>query len=113
MMLFLRFQVEEYAFSKSKWGSAEALDAEFEKRQIDKKKRADDKFKAGLKRLKKQTMTEKFRRGLDHGKKPSQFGDAIGNGKHEHEWGLAVENEDGASVKTCVECGMEVEELEF
>ena len=30
-----------------------------------------------------------------------------------HEWSLAVENEDGVSVKTCVKCGMEVEELEF
>jgi DNA-repair protein complementing XP-A cells len=112
MMLFLRYQVEEYAFT-TKWGSAEALDAEFEKREAEKKKRKEDKFKAKLKELKKKTRTEAFRRNQKSGGKPGQFGDAVGNGKHEHEWGLTVENEDGATVKTCVECGMEVEELEF
>jgi DNA-repair protein complementing XP-A cells len=30
-----------------------------------------------------------------------------------HEWGRTVENEDGMTVKTCVDCGMEVEEMEF
>jgi DNA-repair protein complementing XP-A cells len=112
MMLFLRYQVEEYAF-KTKWGSAEALDAEFEKRETEKKKRKEDKFKSKLQELKKKTRTDAFRRNLKNGGKGGQFGDAIGNGKHEHEWGLAVENEDGVSVKTCVECRMEVEELEF
>jgi DNA-repair protein complementing XP-A cells len=112
MMLFLRYQVEEYAFT-TKWGSAEALDAEFEKREIEKKKRKEDKFKSKLQELKKKTRTEAFRRNLKNGGKGGQFGDAIGGGKHEHEWGLAVENEDGVSVKACVECGMEVEELEF
>jgi DNA-repair protein complementing XP-A cells len=47
MMLFLRYQVEEYAFS-TKWGSSEALDAEFEKRELDKKRRKEDKFKSKL-----------------------------------------------------------------
>lgn len=112
MMLFLRYQVEEYAFN-TKWGSAEALDAEFEKRETEKKKRKEDKFKSKLQELKKKTRTEAFRRNLKNGGRGGQFGDAVGSGKHEHEWGLAVENEDGVSVKTCVECGMEVEELEF
>ena len=35
MMLFLRMQVE--AFAIRKWGSLEALDAEFERRQNEKK----------------------------------------------------------------------------
>lgn len=112
-MLFLRYQVEEYAFSSKKWASAEALDAEFEKRESDKKKRKEDKFKSKLQELKKKTRTEAFRRNLKNGHKGGQFGDALGNGRHEHEWGLAVENEDGISIKACVECGMEVEELEF
>jgi DNA-repair protein complementing XP-A cells len=112
MMLFLRFQVEEYAF-KTKWGSEAGLDAEFEKREIDKKKRKEDKFKSKLKELKKKTRTDAFRRGLKSDGKSGQFGDAIGNGRHEHEWGQTVENEEGISIKTCVECGMEVEELEF
>ncbi|TVY91228.1 DNA repair protein RAD14 [Lachnellula willkommii] len=112
MMLFLRYQVEEYAFT-TKWGSAEALDAEFEKREIDKKQRKEAKFKSKLHELKKKTRTDAYRRNLKNGGKAGQFGDTIGGGKHEHEWGQTVENADGMTVKTCVECGMEVEELEF
>ncbi len=118
MMLYLRFQVEEYAFSK-KWGSAEALDNEFAKRVVDKKKRRDVKFKSKLQELKKKTRVEAYRRnkkssGAAEGGGGGNFGDVIGRvGKHVHEWGRAVENADGIGVKTCMECGMEVEELEF
>jgi DNA-repair protein complementing XP-A cells len=112
MMLFLRYQVEEYAFS-TKWGSAEALDAEFEKREADKKKKKEDKFKSKLKELKKKTRTEAYRRNNKNGGREGQFGDRIGSSKHEHEWGQTVENEEGNSVKVCVSCGMEVEEMEF
>lgn len=112
MMLFLRYQVEEYAFT-TKWGSAEALDAEFEKREIDKRTRKEAKFKSKLNELKKKTRTDAYRRNLRNGGKAGQFGDVVGSGRHEHEWGQTVENADGMTVKTCVECGMEVEELEF
>ncbi|KAF8861436.1 DNA repair protein [Acephala macrosclerotiorum] len=112
MMLFLRYQVEEYAF-KTKWGSAEALDAEFVKREEDKKKRKEAKFQTKLLELKKKTRTESYRRNNKAGGKVGQFGDRIAGGKHEHEWGQTVENAEDMSVKTCVECGMEVEELEF
>lgn len=112
MMLFLRFQVEEYAFG-TKWGSAEALDAEFEKREGDKKKRKEDKFKAKLQELKKKTRTEAYRKSMKAGTSGGAFGDAIGNGRHEHEWGQEVQKPDGMTVRTCVECGMEVEELTF
>ncbi|TAQ88462.1 hypothetical protein B7494_g3245 [Chlorociboria aeruginascens] len=100
MMLFLRYQVEEYAFN-TKWGSAEALDAEFEKREVDKKKRKEDKFKSKLQELKKKTRTEAYRRHATNGGR-GEFGDVIGSGKHEHEWGQTIENEDGVSVKTCL-----------
>ncbi|KAI0180769.1 DNA repair protein [Hypoxylon sp. FL1284] len=125
MMLFLRCQVEEYAFSDKKWGSAEALDAEFERREADKKRRKEAKFKEKLLDLKKRTRTDAYRRqkgtlgggggrGRQEPGRKAQFGDAIPNGgKHVHEWGRIVENEDGATVKTCKACGMEVEELEF
>ncbi|KAI1389177.1 DNA repair protein [Hypoxylon trugodes] len=126
MMLFLRYQVEEYAFSKKKWGSAEALDAEFERREADKKKRKEAKFKEKLLDLKKRTRTDAYRRqrgklgiGGNGGSsaapgKKAKFGDAISTGgKHAHEWGRVIENEDGATVKTCTTCGMEVEEMEF
>ncbi|KAF3766436.1 DNA repair protein [Cryphonectria parasitica EP155] len=113
MMLFLRFQVEEYAFN-TKWGSAEALDAEFEKRETNKKKQKDKKFKERLFELKRKTRTEAMRRAAGGGSSAQKFGDEIGrSGRHVHEWGRAIENEDGESVKTCVSCGMEVEELEF
>jgi DNA-repair protein complementing XP-A cells len=120
MMLFLRYQVEEYAF-KEKWGSPEALDAEFERRETDKKRRKEAKFKEKLLDLKRKTRTEAYRRnngkaggGGPGGGRAAKFGDAIGGGgKHVHDWGRAVENEDGLTVKTCSSCGMEVEELEF
>jgi DNA-repair protein complementing XP-A cells len=123
MMLFLRYQVEEYAFTQ-KWGSAEALDAEFERREGDKKKRKEAKFKEKLLDLKRKTRTDAFRRnnakagssaggGTGIGK-ATKFGDAIGGGgKHVHEWGRTVENENGMTAKTCLTCGMEVEELEL
>ena len=113
MMLFLRFQVEDYAFSK-KWGSAEALDEEFHRREAEKKKRKEEKFKSKLQDLKKRTRTEAYRRNRQAGGKGAHFGDDIGKGgKHTHTWGRAVEKDDGIGVKTCVDCGMEVEELEF
>ncbi|KZF20533.1 DNA repair protein rad14 [Xylona heveae TC161] len=115
MMLYLRYQVEEYAFSDKKWGSPGALDAEFEKRESDKKRRKEDKFRSKLQELKKKTRVEAYRRSRQAGGGGGTFGDEIGNGaKHKHEWGRTVENPTtGIGVKTCIECGMEVEELEF
>jgi DNA-repair protein complementing XP-A cells len=113
MMLFLRFQVEEYAIN-TKWGSAEALDAEYERREAQKKARKESKFKEKLLDLKRKTRTDAFRRQAGHAAKTgaSKFGDTIGgSGKHVHDWGRAVVNEDGMTVKTCTDCGMEVEEL--
>ncbi|KAI0202711.1 XPA protein C-terminus-domain-containing protein [Astrocystis sublimbata] len=118
MMLFLRFQVEAYALGDKKWGSAEALDAEFERREKEKKKRKETKFKEKLLDLKKRTRTDAYLRGqgkfgkVEAGK--GKFGDQVlDGGKHVHEWGRVVENEEGLTVKTCTSCGMEVEELEF
>lgn len=112
MMLFLRCQVEAYAFGSGKWGSAEALDEEFERRQVATKERKERKFKKGLLDLKRKTRGEQYRRAMK-GDGPGGFGETIKGGRHEHEWGVTVEREDGVSVKSCKECGMEVEELEF
>lgn len=113
MMLFLRYQVEEYAFSDKKWGSAAALDEEFAKRQAETKRRKEAKFKSKLNELKKRTRVDAYKRSKA-GIAGGTFGDKIVGGKHEHEWGRPVDNpETGIPVKTCVECGMEVEELEF
>ncbi len=112
MMLFLRYQVEEYAF-KHKWGSAAALDAEFERREMDKKRRKEAKFKEKLQDLKRKTRTDAVRRQRAAGM-PTKFGDTIGGGgRHVHEWGRVVEKDDGVTVRTCVACGMEVEEMEL
>ncbi|KAI9825274.1 MAG: hypothetical protein M1832_001308 [Thelocarpon impressellum] len=117
MMLYLRYQIEEYAFSPKKWGSPEALDAQFAKRESEKKKRKEDKFRTKLQDLKKRTRVEAHRRSRARGAGGGggEFGDDIGGGgRHQHEWGRSVENpETGIGVKTCIECGMEVEELEF
>ena len=45
MMLFLRYQVEEFAWKK--WGSPEALDVEFERRTAEKKKKKNKKRTTG------------------------------------------------------------------
>ena len=115
MMLYLRYQVEEYALGPQKWGSGEQLDEEFARREGEKKKRKEDKFRGKLEELKKKTRVEAWRRGRASGKGGGTFGDEVGGGgKHRHVWGRAVDGEgEGEGVKKCVECGMEVEELEF
>ncbi|KAF2171048.1 hypothetical protein M409DRAFT_19021 [Zasmidium cellare ATCC 36951] len=112
MMLYVRYQVEEYAFSDKKWGSAEALDEEFERRTQHKKDMKEKKFKNKLQELKKRTRVDAYKRARGGG--GGEFGDTIGRRKHEHEWGRSIEDpETGMTKKSCVECGMEVEELEF
>ncbi|KAL8993092.1 MAG: hypothetical protein Q9169_006606 [Polycauliona sp. 2 TL-2023] len=108
MMLFLRYQVEEYAFGK-KWGSAEALDEEFARREKDKKRRKEDKFKSKLQELKKKTRVDAHRRNRKAGVGTGAFGDDMGNGgKHTHTWGRAVENDEGIGgrilvVRSCID----------
>lgn len=112
MMLFLRYQVEEYAFSDQKWGSAEGLDAEYQRRTQETKDRKEKKFRNKLNELKKRTRVDAYKKARSGG--GGEFGDTIGKGQHEHEWGRSVEDpETGMTKKACVECGMEVEELEF
>lgn len=112
MMLFLRCQIEEYALGPKRWGSAEALDAEFERRLEQTKERKEKKFKKGLLELKRKTRGEQFRRAM-HGDGPKGFGEKVAGGRHEHEWGASLTRPDGMTVKSCTECGMEVEEMTF
>ena len=110
----MRCQVEEYALN-TKWGSAEALDVEFERRETQKRNRKENKFKEKLIELKRKTRTDAFRRQAGSLEKTGAkgFGDRIGGGRHVHDWGRTVLNADGMTVKTCADCGMEVEELEL
>jgi DNA-repair protein complementing XP-A cells len=93
MMLFLREQVEEYAFSDKKWGSPEALDAEFERREEEKKKKKNKKFEASLKDLRRRTATNKY-----HQRKEAE---------HQHTFSQdTYTNAQGQSVQSCSECGV-------
>ena len=104
--------MEEYAFSEEKWGSAEALDEEFARRQREGKERKEKKFKNKLNELKRRTRVDAYKRARGGG--GGEFGDTIGNERHEHDWGRSVEDpETGLMKKRCEGCGMEVEELEF
>ncbi|CAG8745505.1 5355_t:CDS:2, partial [Dentiscutata erythropus] len=83
MMLYLR----EQEFSFKKWGGAEGLDKEFERRQNEKKKRKDKKFKSKLADLRKRTRTDELEKNRYK--------------EHKHEFGVAVEDpETGISTQT-------------
>ncbi|KAF2755812.1 DNA repair protein [Pseudovirgaria hyperparasitica] len=116
MQLYLRYQIEEYAFSPQKWGSPEALDAEFQRRETDKKRRKEKKFNTKLAELKKRTMVEAHKRKMLGGSGDVGFGGSLkgSNDRHEHVWGAPIEDPiTGESKKKCISCSMEVEELEF
>lgn len=89
MMLFLRQQVEAFAFSAAKWGSEAGLDAEFERREEEKSRKQGKKFKQGLDELRRRTMNNVWQRRKDD--------------EHVHEW---TDSADG--VQTC-ECGAEMD----
>ncbi|ONH67411.1 DNA repair protein RAD14 [Cyberlindnera fabianii] len=104
MQLFLRYQVEEFAFKK--WGGPEGLDKEWQKREEGKVKRRDKKFEMKMKEMRKKTRAEEYNRRLREGK----YDD------HKHEFSNAVAggtNEDGLPVvkRRCLMCGFETEEV--
>lgn len=93
MMLFLREQVEAFAFSDQKWGSPEKLDEEFERREAEKKKKKNKKFEQSLKDLRRRTTTNRWHRRKE--------------AEHEHTFSEAsFTNAAGQSVKQCSECGV-------
>ena len=93
MMLFLREQVESFAFSEAKWGSPEALDAEFERREAEKKKKKNKKFEASLRDLRRRTATNKY-----HERKEAE---------HIHSFSQdTYTNANGNTVQSCSECGV-------
>lgn len=109
MQLFLRYQVEARALAK--WGSFEAMDAEFEKRTTGKRRKKEEKFRNKLRELKNKTRVETWKRkNSDLGEGRATAGSR--GGKHEHVWGPLLENgDDGVTVRTCEDCGFEVEEI--
>lgn len=104
MQLYLRYQVEEFAFKK--WGGADGLDAEWQRREEFKVKRRDKKFENKMKEMRKKTRAEEYNRRLREGK----------FNEHKHDWSAALDggtNEDGLPVvkRRCVDCGFELEEV--
>ena len=97
MMLFLRCQVEEFAWKK--WGSPEALDAEYERRTADKKKKKSKKFEKGLLELRRRT-----REGVWQKRKDAE---------HKHVFSIVHRDEEGAGTQVCHECGFTIEVEEF
>ncbi|KAH8992049.1 hydrophilic protein [Lactarius akahatsu] len=97
MMLFCRYQVEEFAWNK--WGSPEELDAEWKKRTAEKDKKKKKKFEQGVRELRKRT-----REGVWQKRKDAE---------HKHEFGETTTNEDGVDVQVCHDCGFTIEVEEF
>ena len=97
MMLYLRYQVEEFAFKK--WDGPEGLDAEYEKRVAAKKERKDKKFLAKLKEMRRTTRAHTLSRGDGHG------------GQHVHEWSVGMTGSNGMVKRRCALCGMTTEEF--
>jgi DNA-repair protein complementing XP-A cells len=93
MMLFCRFQVEDFAWKK--WGSPEALDAEWEKRTTEKKKRKNVKFEQGLRELRKRTREGVWQRRQDE--------------MHQHVFSKPKPGPDGIAHEICHTCGFTVE----
>ena len=96
MMLFLRCQVEDFAWQK--WGSPESLDTEWERRTAEKKKRKNKKFEEGLKELRKRTREGVWQRRRDE--------------EHKHVFS-AVERGDSYGKQVCHECGFTIDVEEF
>lgn len=102
MQLFLRYQIEEYAFKK--WGSEEVLDKEWLRREEMKKNRREKRFNNKLKEMRKKLRAEELTRNLR----------AVRDKKHTHDWSAPVkkgEEDLNTYVKRCKDCGMEVEEI--
>lgn len=107
MMLYLRYQVEEFAMKK--WGGEEGLDAEYERRVEMRKQKKDKKFIQKLKELRRRT------RAAGGGGGGVDSGGRGGERRHVHEWSAGVEvvNAEiaGTVRRRCAGCGMTTEEV--
>ncbi|KAH9470918.1 hypothetical protein Pst134EA_004829 [Puccinia striiformis f. sp. tritici] len=92
MMLYLREQVEEYAFSDCKWGSAELLDQEFNDREQAKKDTKNKKFEAQLKDLRKKTRSNVWHKRQD----------AV----HVHDFVVTSSSSTNTQIQKCAGCGL-------
>lgn len=103
MQLYLRLQVEQYAWKK--WGSPEGLDEEWERRESMRVLRREKKYNEKLREMRKKTRAEEYTRKLRNGQ-------ALGE-RHVHDWSapLAVAGELNTVKRRCIDCGLETEEI--
>lgn len=90
--------MEEYAFKK--WNGPEGLDAEYERREAQKKEKKDKKFKEKLADLRRRTMTTSWERKRQEG-------------PHKHEFEAEVKDDEGNTTQKCKTCGLVIESEEF
>lgn len=104
MMLYMRYQVEEYSFKK--WGGPEGLDAEYERRVEMQRKRKDKKLMKQMNDLRRKTKANAGYAVTEEEKT---------KGRHTHEWSAAisVQNADvpGTVRRRCAICGLTTEEV--
>jgi DNA-repair protein complementing XP-A cells len=93
MMLYVRYQVEEFAWKK--WGSPEALDAEYEKRTAEKSKKKNRKFEEGLRDLRRRTKESVWQRKKDE--------------EHKHVFGPVQARRGEAGQQVCHTCGFTID----
>ena len=111
MMLYVRYQVEEFAWKK--WGSPEALDAVFYRREEEKKRKRGKKFEEGVRDLRRRNKEGIWQKRQDE--------------KHVHVYGAvekrpnksktrrtrqaseSEEEEEGVGIQRCGECGLTIE----
>jgi DNA-repair protein complementing XP-A cells len=96
MMLFLRYQVEEFAWKK--WGSPEALDAEYHRRTAEKKSKKNQKFEESLRDLRRKTRETVWQKRRDE--------------EHRHAFKDVKSDLDGIK-QVCQVCGFTIEVEEF
>lgn len=95
MMLYLRCQVEEYAFSSARWGSEAGLDAEFTRREQEKARRRESKFVKGLRDLRRKTRDNAWEKRQEK--------------RHVCHFETVDDGEGGPQRQRCSDCGFEVE----
>src|SRR5260370_33564359 len=93
MMLFARFQVEEFAYKK--WGGPEGLDTEWERRTAEAKKRKGKKFAQNLRELRRKTRESVWQMKKDE--------------EHKHQFGAMAPGSDASGVQKRVARGLEIE----
>lgn len=101
MQLFLRLQIEEFAWKK--WGGPKELDEEWERRESNKLKRKEKKYRQQLLEMRKKTRAEEFTRKLRNGQNLGE--------KHVHDWSAPLSLGNKLVKKRCIDCGVEIEEI--